>query len=91
MVVFAINNSVHAFIAHTPFCVHGFLHPRVLALIQSNYGIRKRRNASRKNVLAFDDHVLPYTPIMFNANVDNVNIEEDELSSSTDAAACIRQ
>ena len=40
MVDFSINYSVHASTTHTLFYVNGLHHPRIPALIQSDYGLR---------------------------------------------------
>uniref|UniRef100_A0AAV1UW88 Reverse transcriptase domain-containing protein n=1 Tax=Peronospora matthiolae TaxID=2874970 RepID=A0AAV1UW88_9STRA len=82
MVEFAINNSVHASTTHTPFYVNGLRHPRVPTLLECKTGLRgKETRASKKRFGSrsshFDDEV-----IAFDANIDNIDIEEDDASES---------
>ena len=84
-VEFAINNSVHASTTHTPFNVNGLPHPRIPALIQDDSGfrgtrLRKNRFGSRlSRIIAHAD--------TFDVDVDNVDIDAVNLSSSDDTAA----
>uniref|UniRef100_A0AAV1VCF7 Integrase catalytic domain-containing protein n=1 Tax=Peronospora matthiolae TaxID=2874970 RepID=A0AAV1VCF7_9STRA len=85
MVEFAINNSVHAPTTQTPFYVNGLRHPRVPTLLECNSGLRgggtrasKKRFGSRSS--RSDEEV-----IAFDADIDNVDIEEDDASERAEA------
>uniref|UniRef100_A0AAV1TDK3 Uncharacterized protein n=1 Tax=Peronospora matthiolae TaxID=2874970 RepID=A0AAV1TDK3_9STRA len=87
MVEFPINNSVHASTTHTPFYVNGLRHPRVPTLLKCNSGLRgggtrasKKRFGSRSS--RSEDEV-----IAFDADIDNIDIEEDDASESAEALA----
>uniref|UniRef100_A0AAV1TTF5 Reverse transcriptase n=1 Tax=Peronospora matthiolae TaxID=2874970 RepID=A0AAV1TTF5_9STRA len=85
MVEFAINNSVHASTTHTPFYVNGLHHPRVPTLLECNSGSKgggtrasKKRFGSRSS--RSDEEV-----IAFDADIYNIDIEEDDASESAEA------
>ena len=85
MVEFAINNSVHASTTHTPFFVNGLRHPRVPALLERNSdlrggGTRASKNNFYSHSLRTDKEVTAY-----DADIDNINIEEDDASKSEEA------
>ena len=87
MVEFSISSSVHASTTHTPFYVNGLLHPRIPALIQSESVLRGRGTCSRKNYFDYRSSRITANADTFDADVDNIDIEEDEFSSSDYAAA----
>uniref|UniRef100_A0AAV1V9F7 Integrase catalytic domain-containing protein n=1 Tax=Peronospora matthiolae TaxID=2874970 RepID=A0AAV1V9F7_9STRA len=84
MVEFAINNSVHASTTHTPFYVNGLRNPRVPTLLECNFGLRggdsreQKPNCTRSS--RSDEEV-----IAFDADIDNIDIEEDDASESAEA------
>uniref|UniRef100_A0AAV1UMI7 Uncharacterized protein n=1 Tax=Peronospora matthiolae TaxID=2874970 RepID=A0AAV1UMI7_9STRA len=82
MVEFDINNSVHVSTTHTTFYVNGLRHPRVPTLLEYNSGLRgkgsKNRFVSRSS--RSDEEV-----IAFDADIDNIDIEEDDASESAEA------
>uniref|UniRef100_A0AAV1TM69 Reverse transcriptase domain-containing protein n=1 Tax=Peronospora matthiolae TaxID=2874970 RepID=A0AAV1TM69_9STRA len=84
MVEFAINNSVHASTTHTPFYVNGLRHPRVPTLLECNSGLRGGTRASKNRFgsrLSRSDEEV----IAFDADIDNIDIEEDDASESVEA------
>uniref|UniRef100_A0AAV1TEL5 Integrase catalytic domain-containing protein n=1 Tax=Peronospora matthiolae TaxID=2874970 RepID=A0AAV1TEL5_9STRA len=82
MVEFAINNSVRASTTHTPFYVNGLRHPRVPTLLECNSGLRARASKNRfgSRSSRSDDEV-----IAFDADIDVIDIEEDDASESAEA------
>uniref|UniRef100_A0AAV1VDR5 Reverse transcriptase n=1 Tax=Peronospora matthiolae TaxID=2874970 RepID=A0AAV1VDR5_9STRA len=82
MVEFAINNSVHASTTHTPFYVNGLRHPRVPTLLECNSGLRGGGTRASKNRFGSrsDEEA-----IAFDADIDNIDIEEDDASESAEA------
>uniref|UniRef100_A0AAV1TA64 Integrase catalytic domain-containing protein n=1 Tax=Peronospora matthiolae TaxID=2874970 RepID=A0AAV1TA64_9STRA len=85
MVEFAINNSVHASTTHTPFYVNGLRHPRVPTLLECNSGLRGEGLARAKTDLVHAHHALTKEVIAFDADIDNIDIEEDDASESAEA------
>uniref|UniRef100_A0AAV1US51 Integrase catalytic domain-containing protein n=1 Tax=Peronospora matthiolae TaxID=2874970 RepID=A0AAV1US51_9STRA len=84
MVEFAINNSVHASTTHTPFYVTGLRHPRVPTLLECNSVLRGETRAS-KNRFGSRSSRSDEEVIAFDADVDNIDIEEDDASESEEA------
>uniref|UniRef100_A0AAV1VKS5 Integrase catalytic domain-containing protein n=1 Tax=Peronospora matthiolae TaxID=2874970 RepID=A0AAV1VKS5_9STRA len=84
MVEFAINNSVHASTTHTPFYVNGLRHPRVPTLLECNSGSRGGTRAS-KNRIGSRSSRSDEEVIAFDADIDNIDIEEDDASESAEA------
>uniref|UniRef100_A0AAV1URZ9 Reverse transcriptase domain-containing protein n=1 Tax=Peronospora matthiolae TaxID=2874970 RepID=A0AAV1URZ9_9STRA len=82
MVEFAINNSVHASTTHTPFYVNGLRHPRVPTLLECKSDLRGGGTRASKNRIGSrsDEEV-----IAFDADIDNIDIEEDDASESAEA------
>uniref|UniRef100_A0AAV1V515 Reverse transcriptase domain-containing protein n=1 Tax=Peronospora matthiolae TaxID=2874970 RepID=A0AAV1V515_9STRA len=85
MVEFAINNSVHASTTHTPFYVNGLLHPRVPTLLECNSGLRGGGTRASKNRFGPRSSRSDEEFIAFDADIDNINIEEDDASESAEA------
>uniref|UniRef100_A0AAV1TZL7 Reverse transcriptase domain-containing protein n=1 Tax=Peronospora matthiolae TaxID=2874970 RepID=A0AAV1TZL7_9STRA len=82
MVEFAINNSVHASTTHTPFYVNGLRHPRVPTLLECNSGLGgEGTRASKIGFVSRSDEEV----IAFDADIDNIDIEEDDASESAEA------
>uniref|UniRef100_A0AAV1UKC1 Reverse transcriptase n=1 Tax=Peronospora matthiolae TaxID=2874970 RepID=A0AAV1UKC1_9STRA len=84
MVEFAINNSVHASTTHTPFYVNGLRHPRVPTLLECNSGLRGR-NSREQNRFGSRSSRSDEEVIAFDADIDNIDIEEDDASESAEA------
>uniref|UniRef100_A0AAV1TI84 Integrase catalytic domain-containing protein n=1 Tax=Peronospora matthiolae TaxID=2874970 RepID=A0AAV1TI84_9STRA len=85
MVEFAINNSVHASTTHTPFYVNGLLHPRVPTLLECNSGLRGGGTRASKNRFGSRSSRSDEEVIAFDADIDNIDIEEDDASESAEA------
>uniref|UniRef100_A0AAV1UII4 Integrase catalytic domain-containing protein n=1 Tax=Peronospora matthiolae TaxID=2874970 RepID=A0AAV1UII4_9STRA len=85
MVEFAINNSVHASTTHTPFYVNGLRHPRVPTLLESNSGLRGGGTRASKNQIGSRSSRSDEEVIAFDADIDNIDIEEDDASESAEA------
>uniref|UniRef100_A0AAV1UYE9 Reverse transcriptase domain-containing protein n=1 Tax=Peronospora matthiolae TaxID=2874970 RepID=A0AAV1UYE9_9STRA len=85
MVEFAINNSVHASTTHTPFYVNGLRYPRVPTLLECNSGLRGEGLARAKPIWFKLSSRSDEEVIAFDANIDNIDIEEDDASESAEA------
>uniref|UniRef100_A0AAV1VPE6 Reverse transcriptase domain-containing protein n=1 Tax=Peronospora matthiolae TaxID=2874970 RepID=A0AAV1VPE6_9STRA len=85
MVEFAINNSVHASTTHTPFYVNGLRHPRVPTLLECNSGLRGRGTRASKNRFGSRSSLSDDEVSAFDADIDNIDIEEDDASESAEA------
>uniref|UniRef100_A0AAV1T9N2 Reverse transcriptase domain-containing protein n=1 Tax=Peronospora matthiolae TaxID=2874970 RepID=A0AAV1T9N2_9STRA len=85
MVEFAINNSVHASTTHTPFYVNGLRHPRVPTLLECNSGLRGGGTRASKNQFGSRSSRSDEEVIAFDADIDNIDIEEDDASESAEA------
>uniref|UniRef100_A0AAV1U0Q1 Integrase catalytic domain-containing protein n=1 Tax=Peronospora matthiolae TaxID=2874970 RepID=A0AAV1U0Q1_9STRA len=85
MVEFAINNSVHASTTHTPFFVNGLRHPRVPTLLECNSGLRGGGTRASKNRFGSRSSRSDEEVIAFDADIDNIDIEEDDASESAEA------
>uniref|UniRef100_A0AAV1T2C2 Integrase catalytic domain-containing protein n=1 Tax=Peronospora matthiolae TaxID=2874970 RepID=A0AAV1T2C2_9STRA len=85
MVEFAINNSVHASTTHTPFYVNGLRHPRVPTLLECNSGLRGGGTRASKNRIGSRSSRSDEEVIAFDADIDNIDIEEDDASESAEA------
>ena len=86
MVEIANNNFLHESTMHTPFYVNGLLPPRIPALIQSDYGLSGEGFARAKTVLFL---IITYNAQSdtFDADVDNFDVREEDISSGDDATA----
>uniref|UniRef100_A0AAV1UL78 Reverse transcriptase n=1 Tax=Peronospora matthiolae TaxID=2874970 RepID=A0AAV1UL78_9STRA len=85
MVEFAINNSVHASTTHTPFYVNGLRHPRVPTLLECNSGLRGGGTRASKNRFGSRSSRSDEEVIAFDADIDNIDIEQDDASESAEA------
>uniref|UniRef100_A0AAV1T6K9 Integrase catalytic domain-containing protein n=1 Tax=Peronospora matthiolae TaxID=2874970 RepID=A0AAV1T6K9_9STRA len=85
MVEFAINNSVHASTTHTPFYVNGLRHPRVPTILECNSGLRGGGTRASKNLFGLCSSRSDEEVIAFDADIDNIDIEEDDASESAEA------
>uniref|UniRef100_A0AAV1VH10 Integrase catalytic domain-containing protein n=1 Tax=Peronospora matthiolae TaxID=2874970 RepID=A0AAV1VH10_9STRA len=85
MVEFAINNSVHASTTHTPFYVNGLRHPRVPTLLECNSGLKGGGTRASKNRIGSRSSRSDEEVIAFDADIDNIDIEEDDASESAEA------
>uniref|UniRef100_A0AAV1UCS5 Integrase catalytic domain-containing protein n=1 Tax=Peronospora matthiolae TaxID=2874970 RepID=A0AAV1UCS5_9STRA len=85
MVEFAINNSVHASTTHTPFYVNGLRHPRVPTLLECNSGLKGGGTRASKNRFGSRSSRSDEEVIAFDADIDNIDIEEDDASESAEA------
>uniref|UniRef100_A0AAV1UHQ0 Integrase catalytic domain-containing protein n=1 Tax=Peronospora matthiolae TaxID=2874970 RepID=A0AAV1UHQ0_9STRA len=85
MVEFAINNSVHASTTHTPFYVNGLRHPRVPTLLECNSGLGGGGTRASKNRFGSRSSRSDEEVIAFDADIDNIDIEEDDASESAEA------
>uniref|UniRef100_A0AAV1V5P9 Integrase catalytic domain-containing protein n=1 Tax=Peronospora matthiolae TaxID=2874970 RepID=A0AAV1V5P9_9STRA len=85
MVAFAINNSVHASTTHTPFYVNGLRHPHVPTLLDCNSGLRGGGTRASKNRFGSRSSRSDEEVIAFDADIDNIDIEEDDASESAEA------
>uniref|UniRef100_A0AAV1UW56 Tf2-1-like SH3-like domain-containing protein n=1 Tax=Peronospora matthiolae TaxID=2874970 RepID=A0AAV1UW56_9STRA len=85
MVEFAINNSVHASTTHTPFYVNGLRHPRIPTLLECNSGLRGGGTRASKNRFGSRSSRSDEEVIAFDADIDNIDIEEDDASESAEA------
>uniref|UniRef100_A0AAV1U253 Integrase catalytic domain-containing protein n=1 Tax=Peronospora matthiolae TaxID=2874970 RepID=A0AAV1U253_9STRA len=85
MVEFAINNSVHASTTHTLFYVNGLRHPRVPTLLECNSGLRGGGTRASKNRFGSRSSRSDEEVIAFDADIDNIDIEEDDASESAEA------
>uniref|UniRef100_A0AAV1UXT3 Integrase catalytic domain-containing protein n=1 Tax=Peronospora matthiolae TaxID=2874970 RepID=A0AAV1UXT3_9STRA len=85
MVEFAINNSVHASTTHTPFYVNGLRHPRVPTLLECDSGLRGGETCASKNRFVSRSSRSDKKIIAFDADIDNIDIEEDDASESAEA------
>uniref|UniRef100_A0AAV1T9G0 Reverse transcriptase domain-containing protein n=1 Tax=Peronospora matthiolae TaxID=2874970 RepID=A0AAV1T9G0_9STRA len=85
MVEFAINNSVHASTTHTPFYENVLRHPRVPTLLECNSGLRGGGTRASKNRFGSRSSRSDEEVIVFNADIDNIDIEEDDASESAEA------
>uniref|UniRef100_A0AAV1USR2 Integrase catalytic domain-containing protein n=1 Tax=Peronospora matthiolae TaxID=2874970 RepID=A0AAV1USR2_9STRA len=85
MVEFAINNSVHASTTHMPFNVNGLRHPRVPTLLECNSGLRGGGTCASKNRIGSRSSRSDEEVIAFDADIDNIDIEEDDASESAEA------
>uniref|UniRef100_A0AAV1U3R5 Reverse transcriptase n=1 Tax=Peronospora matthiolae TaxID=2874970 RepID=A0AAV1U3R5_9STRA len=85
MVEFAINNSVHASTTHTPFYVNGLRHPRVPTLLECNSGLKEGGTRASKDRIGSRSSRSDEEVIAFDADIDNIDIEEDDASESAEA------
>uniref|UniRef100_A0AAV1UIH6 Tf2-1-like SH3-like domain-containing protein n=1 Tax=Peronospora matthiolae TaxID=2874970 RepID=A0AAV1UIH6_9STRA len=85
MVEFAINNSMHASTTHTPFYVNGLRHPRVPTLLECDSGLRGGGTRASKNRIGSRSSRSDEEVIAFDADIDNIDIEEDDASESAEA------
>uniref|UniRef100_A0AAV1SYR6 Reverse transcriptase n=1 Tax=Peronospora matthiolae TaxID=2874970 RepID=A0AAV1SYR6_9STRA len=85
MVEFAINNSVHASTTHTPFYVNGLRHPCVPTLLECNSGLRGGETRASENRFGSRSTRSDEEVIAFDADIDNIDIEEDDASESAEA------
>uniref|UniRef100_A0AAV1T1M5 Uncharacterized protein n=1 Tax=Peronospora matthiolae TaxID=2874970 RepID=A0AAV1T1M5_9STRA len=85
MVEFAINNSVHASTTHTPFYVNGLRHKRVPTLLDCNSGLRGGETRPSKSRIGSRSSRSDEEVIAFDADIDNIDIEEDDASESAES------
>uniref|UniRef100_A0AAV1US85 Reverse transcriptase domain-containing protein n=1 Tax=Peronospora matthiolae TaxID=2874970 RepID=A0AAV1US85_9STRA len=85
MVEFAINNSVHASTRHTSFYVNGLRHPRVPTLLECNSGLRGGQTRASKHQIGSRSSRSDEEVIAFDADIDDIDIEEDDASESAEA------
>ena len=78
---------MHASTTHTLFYVNGLHHPRIPALIQSDYGLRGGVTRSDKNRFSSCSSRIIVHADTFDDDVDNVDIDAIGISSKNDAAA----
>uniref|UniRef100_A0AAV1UZF6 Integrase catalytic domain-containing protein n=1 Tax=Peronospora matthiolae TaxID=2874970 RepID=A0AAV1UZF6_9STRA len=85
MVEFAINNSVHASTTLTPFYVNGLRHPRVPTLLECISRLRGGGTRASKNRIGSRSSRSDDEVIAFDADIDNIDVEEDDASESGEA------
>ena len=78
---------MHASTTHTPFNVNGLRHPRIPSLIQSESGLRRGGTCSSKKCFGSCSSRITAHVDTFDADVDNVDNNEVDHSSSDDASA----
>ena len=86
MAEFSINSSVHASTTYTPFFVDSLRYPRLPTLLECDSWLRGVRTRSRKKRSGSCSSRVDANVITYDADVDQVYIEEDgHLNISDDA------